>query len=60
MVRLTKDALVRGTTMYNRKRVDETTSQFLKRVTHLHLQDCHLDEIGLELNRFLFYCLFIS
>ncbi len=52
MVRLTVDAMVHATSIYNRKRVDESVAQHLRSITHLHLEDSQLDEIGDEITRF--------
>lgn len=46
MVRLTVANILRGTSIYNKKRVDETSELALKRITHLHLEDMGIDDIG--------------
>jgi protein phosphatase 1 regulatory subunit 42 len=53
MVKLTVDLIVKlsiGTT--NKKRPDETVTQFLNRITHLYFQDKSIDEIVITLSSF--------
>lgn len=52
MVRLTIDAMVHATSIYNRRRGDESIAQHLRRITHLHLEDSQIDEIEDEISRF--------
>jgi len=45
MVRLTIDLIARGTSGYTKKKRDETMNQYLKRLTHLYLENKSIDEV---------------
>lgn len=45
MVRLTIDLIARGTSGYTKKKRDETMTQYLKRLTHLYLENKGIDEV---------------
>ena len=45
MVRLTVDLVARCTSGYTKKKRDESIQQYLKRQTHLHLENKNIDEI---------------
>ena len=45
MVRLTMDLIIRGTSGYAKKKRDESTQHFIKRLTHLYLEDKNIDEV---------------
>ena len=45
MVRLTVDLIARGTSGYTKKKRDESMSHYLKRLTHLYLEDRGIDEV---------------
>lgn len=46
MVKLTIDLISRGTSGYTKKKRDETMQQYLKRLTHLYLENKGIDEVG--------------
>ncbi|XP_060581543.1 protein phosphatase 1 regulatory subunit 42-like isoform X3 [Ruditapes philippinarum] len=46
MVKLTIDLIARGTSGYTKKKRDETMHQYLKRLTHLYLENKGIDEVG--------------
>lgn len=50
MVKLTIDLIARGTSGYTKKKRDESMSQYLKRLTHLYLEDRNIDEVCDELS----------
>ncbi|KAK3579135.1 hypothetical protein CHS0354_022155 [Potamilus streckersoni] len=50
MVKLTIDLIARGTSGYTKKKRDETMQQYLKRLTHLYLEDKGIDEVGDDLS----------
>jgi protein phosphatase 1 regulatory subunit 42 len=45
MVKLTIDLIARGTSGYTKKKRDESVENYLKRLTHLYLEDRSIDEI---------------
>lgn len=45
MVKLTIDLIARGTSGYTKKKRDETMHQYLKRLTHLYLENKQIDEV---------------
>ncbi len=45
MVKLTVDLIARGTSGYTVKKRDEHIQTYLKRLTHLYLEDKNIDEI---------------
>lgn len=45
MVKLTIDLIARGTSGYTKKKRDESMSQYLRRLTHLYLEDRNIDEV---------------
>jgi protein phosphatase 1 regulatory subunit 42 len=45
MVRLTVDVIARGTSGYAKKKRDESIQHYLKRLTHLYLEDRSIDEV---------------
>lgn len=45
MVKLTIDLIARGTSGYTKKKRDESMHQYLKRLTHLYLEDRCIDEV---------------
>lgn len=45
MVRLTIDLIARGTSGYTKKKREETMHQYLKRLTHLYLEDRAIDDV---------------
>ena len=45
MVKLTIDLIARGTSGYTKKKRDETMNQYLKRLTHLYLENKGIDEV---------------
>ena len=45
MVKLTIDLIARGTSGYTKKKRDETMPQYLRRLTHLYLEDKNIDEV---------------
>lgn len=45
MVKLTIDLIARGTSGYTKKKRDESMQQYLKRLTHLYLEDRCIDEV---------------
>ncbi|XP_052255733.1 protein phosphatase 1 regulatory subunit 42-like isoform X1 [Dreissena polymorpha] len=50
MVKLTIDLIARGTSGYTKKKRDETMHQYLKRLTHLYLENKQIDEVGDDLS----------
>lgn len=46
MVKLTIDLISRGTSGYTKKKRDETMQQYLRRLTHLYLENKGIDEVG--------------
>ncbi|OWF54404.1 protein phosphatase 1 regulatory subunit 42-like isoform X2 [Mizuhopecten yessoensis] len=46
MVKLTLDLIARGTSGYTKKKRDESMQQYLKRLTHLYLEDRSIDDVG--------------
>ncbi|VDH98470.1 protein phosphatase 1 regulatory subunit 42-like isoform X3 [Mytilus galloprovincialis] len=50
MVKLTIDLIARGTSGYTKKKRDESMSQYLRRLTHLYLEDRNIDEVSDELS----------
>ena len=50
MVRLTIDLIARGTSGYTKKKREESMPSYLKRLTHLYLEDKKIDEIGDDLS----------
>lgn len=50
MVKLTIDLIARGTSGYTKKKRDESMQQYLKRLTHLYLEDRCIDEVGEDLS----------
>ena len=45
MVKLTVDLIARRTTGFTKKSRDESVSHYLRRITHLYLEDKGIDEI---------------
>lgn len=45
MVKLTIDLIARGTSGYTKKKRDESIQQYLRRLTHLYLEDKCIDEV---------------
>ena len=45
MVRLSIDLIARGTSGYTKKKKDEEMDHYLKRLTHLYLEDKSIDEV---------------
>ena len=45
MVKLTIDLIARGTSGYTKKKRDETMHQYLRRLTHLYLENKGIDEV---------------
>lgn len=53
MVRLNIDMIARGTSGYTKKKREESMNQYLKRLTHLYLENRSIDEIvSLTLGQF--------
>eukprot|EP00105_Crassostrea_gigas_P016017 XP_011433228.1 PREDICTED: protein phosphatase 1 regulatory subunit 42 isoform X2 [Crassostrea gigas] len=50
MVKLTIDLIARGTSGYTKKKRDESMQHYLKRLTHLYLEDRCIDEVGEDLS----------
>lgn len=50
MVKLTIDLIARGTSGYTKKKRDESMTQYLRRLTHLYLEDRNIDEVSDELS----------
>ncbi|XP_064625733.1 protein phosphatase 1 regulatory subunit 42-like isoform X2 [Lineus longissimus] len=50
MVKLTIDLIARGTSGYTKKKRDESVEVYLKRLTHLYLEDRGIDDIGDDLS----------
>ncbi|KAL5016480.1 hypothetical protein ScPMuIL_006069 [Solemya velum] len=50
MVRLTIDLIARGTSGYTKKKRDETVQQYVRRLTHLYLEDRNIDDVGDDLS----------
>lgn len=50
MVKLTIDLIARGTSGYTKKKRDESMSQYLRRLTHLYLENRNIDEVSDELS----------
>ncbi|XP_046566841.1 LOW QUALITY PROTEIN: protein phosphatase 1 regulatory subunit 42-like [Haliotis rubra] len=49
MPKLTIDLIARGTSGYTKKKRDESMQQYLRRLTHLYLEDKSIDEVGEDL-----------
>ncbi|XP_025109809.1 protein phosphatase 1 regulatory subunit 42-like isoform X2 [Pomacea canaliculata] len=49
MGRLTIDLITRGTSGYAKKKRDETPQQYVRRLTHLYLENRNISEVGEEL-----------
>ena len=49
MVKLTVEIICRGTSGYTKRKRDESTSKYLKRLTHLYLEGRMIDEIVINL-----------
>ncbi|KAK7504009.1 hypothetical protein BaRGS_00004741, partial [Batillaria attramentaria] len=49
MVRLTAELIAKGTSGYSKKKKDETTQQYLRRLTHLYLENKNITEVGEDL-----------
>lgn len=45
MVKLTLDLIARGTSGYTKKKRDESVQHYLKRLTHLYLEEKNIDEV---------------
>ena len=45
MVFLTQDLIARGASGYNKRKREENIQQFLKRLTHLYLENRKIDEV---------------
>lgn len=45
MVRLSVDLIARGTSGYTKKKRDEDVEHYLKRLTHLYLEDKCIDDV---------------
>ena len=45
MVKLSVDMITKFVTGQNKRRADETASHYLNRLTHIYLQEKHIDEI---------------
>lgn len=45
MVRLTTDLLLRCASSYVKKQRDESRKHYLRRLTHLHLEDRNIEEV---------------
>ena len=45
MVRLSIDLIARGASGYTKKKKDEEMDHYLKRLTHLYLEDKSIDEV---------------
>lgn len=45
MVRLSVDLIARGTSGYTKKKRDEDVGHYLKRLTHLYLEDKCIDDV---------------
>jgi len=50
MVKLSIDLIARGTSGYTKKKKDEEMDHYLKRLTHLYLEDKSIDEVGEDLS----------
>ncbi|XP_052777238.1 protein phosphatase 1 regulatory subunit 42-like isoform X5 [Mya arenaria] len=50
MVKLTIDLIARGTSGYTKKKRDETMNHYLKRLTHLYLENKCIDEVGEDMS----------
>lgn len=50
MVKLTLDLIARGTSGYTKKKRDESVEQYVKRLTHLYLEDKSIDDVGEDLS----------
>ncbi|XP_059177590.1 protein phosphatase 1 regulatory subunit 42-like isoform X2 [Physella acuta] len=46
MVKLTLDFIARGTSGYTQKKRDETLPQYIRRLTHLYLENKNIDDVG--------------
>jgi len=45
MVWLTLDLIARGTSGYTKKKRDESVEQYVRRLTHLYLEDKCIDDV---------------
>jgi len=45
MVKLSVELIARGTSGYTKKKRDEEMDNYLKRLTHLYLEDKSIDEV---------------
>ncbi|CAD5117782.1 DgyrCDS6533 [Dimorphilus gyrociliatus] len=50
MVRLNIDMIARGTSGYTKKKREESMNQYLRRLTHLYLENRSIDEVGDDLS----------
>lgn len=50
MVKLTLDFIARRTSGYTKKKREESMDHYLRRLTHLYLEDKHIDDIGDDLS----------
>ncbi|XP_069127972.1 protein phosphatase 1 regulatory subunit 42-like isoform X5 [Argopecten irradians] len=50
MVKLTLDLIARGTSGYTKKKRDESMQQYLRRLTHLYLEDRSIDDVGEDIS----------
>ncbi|KAF6020576.1 PPP1R42 [Bugula neritina] len=50
MVKLSVDLIARGTSGYTKKKRDEEMDHYLKRLTHLYLEDKCIDDVGEDLS----------
>lgn len=58
MVKLTIDLIARGTSGYTKKKRDESMQQYLKRLTHLYLEDRCIDEV--VINNYIYFSYLIQ
>jgi len=50
MVKLSMDLIARGTSGYTKKKRDESVNQFVRRLTHLYLENKGIDDMGDDLS----------
>ena len=59
MVKLTVDIICRGTSGYTKRKRDESTSKYLKRLTHLYLEGRLINEVVSNFNEEYFVFIYI-
>lgn len=55
MVKLTLDLIARGTSGYTKKKRDESMQHYLKRLTHLYLEDRCIDEVVINNDIYIYF-----